>query len=382
MPIQHPKSLFVWDLDNTLTDTATFWGVATGMAVDMTVNIFNLNHDTVRDAILRAPSQYRFCDFRGLLRWLGNENILPKPHNDAESHDIRVTHWAIRNMWFKKQKEMTRFYPGGLETLQTISAQGAKHALYTDTEASSLIRRFWLLAFNAKRDGLVNDEMDVLKLFDQFYAQPSIEDDFEILKDVDTEFVLALKSRLSIFKPHPITGKELRKPSAAHMNRIRNDFQTAPKNTLMLGDSNKDGGSARRGKVDFCWLHFGAVLQPDIVELAKKLSDPDFKFGIESITDALARDKVTPAAILYKNHGELLDLVTIKPGNPFMPELDSAKDEPTYPHRGANQSSQRASQTIHRLGPLFHSPAQLSHVGPATHFSPPTPRSRPPKPGI
>lgn len=382
MRIASPKSLFVWDLDNTLTDTSTFWGVATAMAVDMTVQVFQLDRDTVRDAILRAPGQYRFSDFRGLLRWLGDEKILPQPANDAESHDIRTTHWAIREAWFKKQKEMTRLYPGALETLRTVSAQGAKHALYTDTEASSLIRRFWLLAWNAKRDGLVQDEMEILNLFDQFYAQPSIEDDFEILKDVDTDFVMALKERLSIFKPDPVTGQELRKPSAPHMNRIRLDFKATHDATLMLGDSDKDGGSAQLGQVDFCWLRFGAVLDPAIVAIASEMASPGFKFGVDSITESLAAKNIVPVAILQHNHQELLGLVTIIPGTGFTADPDSAADGSSCPHTAACPADQTASQTVHRLGPLFRSRSRLLPVGPATHFSPPQTAPKPPEPGI
>ncbi|MBI2233930.1 MAG: hypothetical protein HYU57_02845 [Micavibrio aeruginosavorus] len=51
-----PKALVVWDLDNTLTDSATFWGVATEMAVQMTIDAFGLDQQRPEPvSLLRFP---------------------------------------------------------------------------------------------------------------------------------------------------------------------------------------------------------------------------------------------------------------------------------------------------------------------------------------
>ena len=366
MPKYRPKSLILWDLDNTLTDSARFWGIATGAAVNATIKSFGLERGLVRDAILRAPSQYRFSDFGSLIRWLDEEKVLPEPATPAEAYYSKATQWGIRHMWYRKQKEMTVFYPGSVSTLRTIHAHGTKMVIYTDTEASSLVRRLWLLAQNGVKDGALSDEMEIFRLFDHFYSQPSIEDDFDILKDVDTHFIHALKQKLSIFTPDPVTGLERRKPSAAHVARILEDYAVAPKYALMIGDSNKDGGSAKAGGIDFAWVKFGAKLDRETVRTAKTMASPNFKYGLKAIQDALRSEGIRPTVTLQKNLAEILRKFDFIPGAGFNPcDAESAQD---CPRTGANPDNQNSAPTVHRLGPLFHSQARQSPTGPATHF--------------
>lgn len=370
-----PKALVVWDLDNTLTDSATFWGVATEIAVQMTIDAFGLDQQKVHDAVRRAPGQYRFSDFRQLLRWLGDEKILPKNHDPADPQGtlIRVTHWAIRDAWFKKQREMTRFYPGALGTLQTIKAQKTDLAIYTDTEASSLIRRFWLMADNARRDGHVKDTLEVLDLFGHFYAQPSIESDYETLKDVDTDFVLAMKQRMSLFKPDAATGKRLAKPNGPHLQKIMQDFGASPGSVLMLGDTDKDGGSARASGVDFGWIRFGAVLDDAVVRTAKIMADPGYKFGLNAVKQAFREQAIAPAIILRRDHSELLRKASFIPGKGFQTPPGTAPVGSSCLHTGACPQGQTADQIVHRLGASFRSQVPLLPTGPATHFQPEPP---------
>lgn len=372
MPKYRPKSLILWDLDNTLTDSARFWGVATGAAINATIKTFGLERETVRTAVLRAPSQYRFSDFGSLLRWLGDEKILPEPASPADAYNLKARQWGIRQMWYRKQKEMTVFYPGTVSALRTIHAHGTKMVIYTDTEASSLIRRMWLLAQNGVKDGSLSDEMEIFKLFDHFYSQPSIEDDFEILKDVDTHFIHALKQKLSIFTPDPRTGLERRKPSAAHVARILQDYEAAPKHALMVGDSDKDGGSARLGGIDFAWVKFGAKLDRETVQTARTMASPNFKYGLKAIQDALKTQGIVPTVTLQKNLTEILKKFDFISGPGFNP--CSAESAPDCRHRHETPDTQNAAPTVHRLGPLFHSQARQSPTGPATHF-PPAPKA-------
>lgn len=370
-----PKSLVIWDLDNTLTDTAKFWGDATREAVGMTERFFRLTPETVRDAIRRAPGQYRFSDYGALLEWLDRTGVLPPPVDAAEAHDLTVTRWAIRDSWYRKQRAMTRFYPGAMETLRDIHANGTPQVIYTDTEASSLIRRWWLLSYNACRDGLVDDPMDVLGTIDHFYCQPSIEDDTTILKDVGTGFLLAFKQRMSILLPDPATGARVGKPSGPHVRLILRDFSTAPENAIMLGDSEKDGVSAKQGGIAFGWVHFGAVLDAETTSAGKAMADPGFQFGLAAMKNSFRKHSVRPDLTLRRSHRELLDKIDIAPGNPF--NLDSAECGSEYPHTDGDQGSQNADPAIHRLGRSFHSRRPVSPQGPATHFPPARP-----KPGV
>ena len=366
-----PKSLLIWDVDNTLTDSAGFWGAASGAAVKSLIDNFALKPNAVREAVLRAPAQYRFSDFGSLITWLDRENVLPKGKTPAETHDIQTTLWAIRQNWYKAQKEMTVFYPQTASTLRTIRAHGTAMAVYTDTEASSLIRRMWFLARNAARDGSLSHEFEIFRLFDHFYSQPSIESDAAILRDIDPDFTLALKNRLTLFRPDPVTGRNRGKPSGENIGQILADYNTDPQFALMLGDSDKDGGSARLGGVDFAWLKFGAKLDRVTVKTAQTMASPSFKYGLSAIRQAMRDQNITPAVTLQRDISEILKKFDFIAGRGFNP--CSERSGPHCPHTGVCPADQKAAATIHRLRSAFHSREHLAPTGPATHFEPAPP---------
>lgn len=362
-----PKSLTIWDVDNTLTDSAGFWGVATGKAVQALIRHFDLDPDQMRAAILRAPAQYRFSDFGSLVPWLDEQNILPRGRDAAESHDIQMTLWAIRQQWYKDQKELTVFYPKTVSTLRAIKAHGTAMTVYTDTEASSLIRRMWFLTKNAVQDGSMQHPSELFRIFDHFYAQPSIEDDTAILRDIDTDFVLALKSRLTLFRPDPVTGYSRGKPTADNIRQILADYDTAPQNAVMIGDSDKDGGSAMHGQVDFAWLKFGATLDRKTIKTAQTMASPSFKYGLAAIRQAMREQKIVPTVTIQRDLSEMLQKFDFIAGRGFNP--CNAQYGSHCPHKDVCPKDQKAAATIHRLRNAFHSQERLSPTGPATHFA-------------
>ena len=368
-----PKSLVIWDVDNTLTDSAKFWGIATGSAVATLIKTFDLNKDDVRDAVLRAPAQYRFSDFGSLVHWLDDQGALPRGKTPTEDHDIKMTLWAIRQSWYHRQKELIHFYPNTTSTLRAIRAHGTSMAVYTDTEASSLIRRMWFLGRNAAQDGSLSSEFEIFKLFDHFYSQPSIEDDAAILRQIDPDFILALKNRLTIFRPDPVTGLNRGKPSGDNMGQILADFDTVPKYALMMGDSDKDGGSARLGGVDFAWLKYGATLDRVTVKTAQTMASPSFKYGLKAIRAAMKDQNITPTVTLQRDLSEILKKFDFIAGRGFNP--CNERSGQCCPHTDACPADQKAAATIHRLRSAFHSQERLAPTGPASHFPPAPPVS-------
>ena len=359
------KTLAIWDLDNTLTDTLKFWGTATLPAVRMLAHEFSIPEDDLMQALRRAPSQYRFCDFGALVGWLDDKAcLLPDIPPGERRYAKKVTKSALRQMWYGTQKKMTVFYPGALETLQQIKAQGTANVIYTDTEASSLIRRFWLLAYNARRRGLVKDEQEILDLIDHFYCMPSIEDDQAILRDCDVNFALRLKEKMSIWRDN------IRKPSIDHTGIILADFGTKPKNAVFIGDSNKDGSSARPAGVDFAWCRFGVKIDPETMRANVALSAPEYKFGIKAIRDAFGKTG-RPSRVIRNDLRELFGMYDFAPGKPFNGPLYSGTAESSYPRTDGGPEGQ--NRVVHRLAPAFRSPERPSPLGPATHFEPETP---------
>ena len=190
------KTLAVFDLDNTLTDTLTCWATALRPVAHTLSTSFGMSETRIAEKMLAAPSQFRFNDVGRLVDWLDEEGELPRAANPHEQHEIDVTKWVLRQNWYAAQKRMTTFYPDALETLQELKRRQAATALYTDAEASSMIRRMWFLAHNARRAGQIRSEEEVIGLFDHFYSQASHEDDQRVLRDVDVRFTLKMKEKM------------------------------------------------------------------------------------------------------------------------------------------------------------------------------------------
>lgn len=366
-----PKSLVIWDLDNTLTDSAGFWAVATAQSIAMLRENFDLCDETLKKAAQRGPAQYRFSDFGRMIEWMHQEKILPQPTSGEDDYRLTITRRAIAQAWYKKQAEMSVFYPHSVSTLRTISAHGTRMAIYTDTDVPSMIRRLWLMAKNATKTGELSNPIELFHLFDHFYAQPACEDDSAVLRDVDTSFILRMKHNTSILTPDPVTGEERRKPSGEHIAQILHDFKVAPRNALMMGDSDKDGGSAKLGGIDFAWLKYGATLDINTVNKSRCMISKGYKWGLAGIREGFNEQGITPTITLRKALPELLKKVDFIGGAKFSP--CNEQTAPACPHRVACPDTQTATPTVHRLGSSFQSQSRLSPTGPASHFSPAPP---------
>ena len=268
-----PKKLAVFDLDNTLTDTLTFWATALKPVAHTLSASFGMSEQRIAEKMLAAPSQFRFNDVGRLVEWLDEEGELPRAANPQEQHEIDVTKWILRQNWYATQKRMTTFYPDALETLQQLKRQEAATALYTDAEASSMIRRLWFLAHNARRAGKIRNEEEVIHLFDHFYSQPSHEDDQRVLRDIDVRFTLKMKEKMSIWTEAKY------KPQPDFMGIIMRDFNVKARDTVMVGDTHNDGGGAVPHKASFAWAHYGARIAPEIEDAARKMASTHYKYG-------------------------------------------------------------------------------------------------------
>ncbi len=310
--ITRPVKLVVCDVDNTLTDTYLFWGVATGRALGALSKGLGLDWKTLAAAVLKAPGQYRFCDFRALTNWLEKNGHLGTAKNPEDDYERAIIKNYACQVWFDLQKRMARFYEGVPETLRRFKEDGAAIAFFTDTEASSLIRRFWLMAYNAAGKDF-NGAMNIMKGVDHFYAMPSYECDQRILRDVPHEFVCAMRERMTIWKDKQY------KPNVPHMEYVLRDFGILPHEAIMVGDSDKDAGCAFSG-MPFAWARYGAELLDDVVRLAKQIASPTFKYGLTEVMKKIQEEKYKIDITLYNGFAELLDHFHGVPGAAFNPE--------------------------------------------------------------
>lgn len=353
------KKLAIFDLDNTLTDTLGFWAAATGPCVRLLCELTGADEDRLVAAVRAAPAQYRFCDFGSLVNWLDDNGHLPAARTPIERYGRDVLKGSVRDLWFRKQKEMSLFYQGGLEALQQIKKDGGAIALYSDTEASAMIRRFWLLSYNAGgRD--VRAAEAVLDLVDHIYTMPSIECDQAILRDVDIRFVQAFKQKMTIWSDNR------RKPAPDHTGLILADFGVTADEALFIGDSDKDCGSAQPLGVDFAWYRPGADISADTVATAQRLASPDYRYGLQAMIDSFGPAGV-PGLHISRTMGELFSHFQFGPGASFNPDCTSGSANPCPRNDGAIPAQIPVAR---RLASLFHIQSPRSPMGPASHLPP------------
>jgi FMN phosphatase YigB (HAD superfamily) len=355
------KTLVVFDLDNTLSDTQSFWCAATWSGIESLCDAFAIPEAKMLASIHAAPAQYRYADFGSLIDWLDANGHLPPPASPAAKIERDAVKWALRQEWFRLQKKMSVFYPGALETLKDLKKQGVSVALHTDAEASSMIRRLWLIAYNARRGGAVKDEHEILDLFDHFYCQPSIEDDQKILRDADLSFVLKMKHKTTIWRDN------IRKPKPDHTKIILEDFRTRPKHAIMVGDTDKDGGAARPLGVDFAWYYKGADVDPEMAKTADRISTAGYLNGAAAIGAAFTKASA-PTHTVKSDLREMFGMFAFAPGNKFSGADYNAQSGSASPRTGASPEAQ--NHPAHRLAPLFRILPRRSPLGPPTHLPP------------
>ena len=363
IPPKAEKSLVLWDLDNTLTDTLFAWSTATWPAVNALTRELNLDHQKLIEAIRLAPGQFRFCDFGRLLDWLDENGHLGIASNPAEADHKRTTKIMVRDFWFAQQRKHSVFYPGAMETMRMLHTKGATQVIDTDAEASSLIRRFWLMAHNARLAGMIKDEIEILDMVSHFYAQPSIECDRNILRDVDLAFIYEMKRKMSIWTDGT------RKPNPDHVSYILADFAASPEKTIYIGDTHKDGGGAKPASVDFIWYRPGADIDAQSVHIAKMIASPKYKYGIADIS-ASFNDASRAKYEINSLHAEIFAHFEFIPGPVFTARedalnLDNGQSQSGSPHIPAGQSGQAVS--VKRIARLFHTQGQIPPLGPPTH---------------
>lgn len=365
------KSLVVFDLDNTLTNTLKCWASATREVVHLMPAAFGVDEQDLLQAIRRAPSQYRFSDFAGLLSWLDHEKILPQTNNPVEQYLKEALKNHLCDVWHRHQKTLSIFYPGTVEELRDIKAQETAMALYTDSDAPSMIARMWLLARSAVKEKTLVDEMQLADLFDHYYCQPSIIDDYSFLKNVDPDFIHLMKKRMTIWQD------KIYKPSTDHLLMIMQDFNADAKTTLMVGDTAKDTGCARPLGVDAAWCSFGTDLDDETISTAKSVASPLFQYGRAAITACFNKNN-KPSHTLKKDLGELKRHFRFVPGSAFTEQGHNGRSSPVYPHNGVDPAMR--NQALKRVWPNSHVHIRNMPMGPATHLLPAPPAPEPANP--
>jgi FMN phosphatase YigB (HAD superfamily) len=353
------KTLFIFDLDNTLTDSAGLTAAASREAARTMARALNIPLDDLYAAIRKSPDQFRFSDFGRVARWLDEEGHLP-PASTPQGRQAREA--LIRTVdigWKKARRELTVLYSGVLDALRAIHAGGASIALFTDAEAAPMMQRIHDLAVNAAASDPSLKPEDLTGLFSHFYCQPGLAPDEELLGQCDTGFIRAMKEKTTIWRDRVL------KPATGHMQTIMKDHGTAPAQAVMVGDSYKDGACAVPLGVDFVWFAPGTAFSEEDIDSLLAISDPGWCYGTAFIK-AQFNGANSPTRIVQASFDEIPGLFRIEPGKPFRNSDCNAPGTDGYCRSCACHADQTRPGL--RLKPLFQLQSPLPPLGPASHL--------------
>lgn len=312
------KKLAIFDLDNTLTDTFALWHRVTEVALDLLSAQFGLESGVLLQAYRAAPEQYRFADFEKIVDWLDDHRHLPRARDAEDQYRKNAAKIYIRDSMKKARAEMSCFYADAADALRDLKASGTDTAVYTDAEAAPTIKRLWLMARNAG-----GDPQDALTLFGHVYCRPSFECDAADLRDIDPDFILGVKRRMTLWSDG--AGK----PAPDHTQVILNDFGATAAEAVMVGDSYKDGGCAVPLGVAFAWFRRGAICAPEAARTVESICDPGWNYG-EAYMRSRFNESSAPTATI-DDLRVLKTLFAFGPGNGFRasaPALGAHRIEP------------------------------------------------------
>ena len=329
------KKLAIFDLDNTLTDTFALWRHVTEVALELLSVQFDLDNATILQAYKSSPSQYRFADFEKIVDWLDHNHHLPTALDGHDQYRKNATKAYICDRMRKARAEMSCFYTDAAEALDDLKAAGTDTVIYTDAEAAPTIKRLWLMARNSGGDPLTT-----LKKFSHVYCRPSFECDSTVLRDIDPEFILEMKRRMTLW------SDGVCKPAPDHTQVILNDFGVTAKEAVMIGDSDRDGGSAVPLGVDFAWFRRGAVCTPEAARTVESICSPGWNYGEDYIRSRF--NASSAPTVIIDDLRNLKTLFAFGPGNGFR-----SSDAPTG---------------VHRIQPHFLIRKNYPGIGPHTHL--------------
>jgi FMN phosphatase YigB (HAD superfamily) len=354
-----PKiQLAIFDADDMIWHAYGPWAACMGPAMDDLVEYLGVDPEKLRHAIQNdAIGQHRFNDYGGLSHFLSTNGLIPRVNDPQEQYERDIIRRNIRSRFFEDWRKLTKFYDGTIETITKLKAAGTRVAIWTDSDAPTIIRRFDSACKNA---GMTpEDAIGFVKKFDAIYAMPSAECDSRLLWNIDTNIIHAIKKRMVISSDpkgwKPATPEPVATPRG---QAILADFNIAPEHALMIGDSYKDVFAAIQAGMHGAWFKHGANQTPETVEMLTRVASPRYKYGIDAIQEQLDTHLPHRGYIVIENDiAELENYFTFAPA------------ERGYHHSLLSQQCHIPLALVHpdQVGARLHKELN-AQFGIATHF--------------
>lgn len=281
-----PVSLLVTDLDNTLWDWFHAWYTSFSAMLEKLSLLSGVPQDQLEREIRRVHQAHGTSEYSYLL------NELPSLASEDDERDALDRYDEAIHVLNAQRKHSTQLYPGVLETLRTVRAQGVRVVAYTESVA------YWT-EWRIKHTGLDG-------LIDVLYSAP----DHDLPVGVDLS---RLRRRppeqygLKITR-HEHVERGVLKPSERILRTILERSGCAPGDAVYVGDSlMKDIAMAQAVGVHDVHAAYGEPQARAEYELLRRVShwtDAD----VTREKELMELDDIVPTHVLRSNFSEVLGM--------------------------------------------------------------------------
>ncbi|MGD9637851.1 MAG: HAD family hydrolase [Alphaproteobacteria bacterium] len=290
------KSLFIFDIDNTLSDTINVWGDAFDYALDALAKSRGIEREVLeKDIFDNIPEHLKHVPGvvagKDIVQTMSFAPCL-KPKTPEEAAKFEKSDAEIIHNW-QQIKQKACPYNGALAALRKIKQSGAKVVLFTDSRESSCVPRLAKMGFPTD-------------LIDGMYVQPDLDKEGKPVtlpvKGKAIEFKEALGDKLIV------QGPKTSKPNPKAVEKILKDFGLTDKSkAVMIGDNvRSDGGSGVGAGIDFAWQKHGATPSDSTLKLYERFAtSKEYSIAVEGHYKQMNDDN-RPTEILEKGMPELL----------------------------------------------------------------------------
>ncbi len=297
------KSLFVWDMDNTLCDSLTTIAGAIDNLYGDAARLHGVDHARIIEEVTskKPDGSDRFTPSERIDKpaWtLEQLDILKADREGPEARKFADAHAELIHAWERDKNGGLEPYAGAAETLHDIKQQGGRNVIYTDAITVETWERMYKLGINL-------DDIDHVS------AIESEDPTTAPLFDADSpkgQYFTAIRAKTRM------RGPDDRKKVQNELPAIMERFAATPEETVMIGDTSSDGFVAKQAGVDFAHQEMGVHVGPKTISVFNSLY-PSYPIGPEGCAREFAKQEITPAFVLPEGPSGLLAAVTVAPGS-------------------------------------------------------------------
>lgn len=277
-----PRTVLITDVDNTLFDWVDIWYRSFRAMLNEVCAISGIDECKLYPSISKIHQTHQTSEYAFLL-----ENI-PELKSKYGSDTLEILSPAI--IAFREaRRSALRLYPGVLETLRELRANGVVIVAYTESQEFYTQYRFRKLGLD--------------QLIDYLYSPPDHElpvEDVRALRKYNPE---TYQMKLTEQR-HTPRGET--KPNPHILMSILDDLEITPEQALYVGDSKmKDIAMAQDASVLDAWAEYGQAQHREQYELLKKVTHwtPD---QVRREAEVNSGRKVEPTHTLKEQFSEVL----------------------------------------------------------------------------